>query len=241
MAAIASYHPTPNFRRNHHLSPPVHTTPLPPTYSPLSSGLPSPSFPSPIPLPARGRSPTPHPSSSTASSRHPSRQQSVRRLSTISSAFSRTPSTINGQHRFVDHRDFSTIAEEILSEGDIVGQGDNLHGETIELVHIPTEAARPEQHPPAVHLRVIRKLGAGSYAVVYLVKEILGRSPKPRAQPNPDAEELSDSETEEDMWVYEYGRDFAVKCLSKASLSPEELDIQMFEVSDGFVLLQASY
>lgn len=106
-----------------------------------------------------------------------------------------------------------------------------MHGEAIELVHIPTSAARPEQSPPAVHLEVVRKLGAGSYAVVYLVKEILSRTLVDRPPRKLSAEPLELSDEEEGpSWSYEYGRDFAVKVLSKASLSPEELEIQMFEV-----------
>ncbi|KAG9010805.1 hypothetical protein FRB94_009712 [Tulasnella sp. JGI-2019a] len=223
----------------HQASPSPHSSPLPPAYSPLSSGLPSPSFPSPIPLPTipRGRSPTPHSSyyPSQQVSRHPSRQQSVRRLSSISgfSAISRTPTF--QQQQLVDHHDFSIIQEEILSEGDVIGQGDSLHGETIELVHIPTSAARPEQSPPATHLQVVRKLGAGSYAVVYLVKEILSRKlveqPRGRGMGLQFGDEDDDEMNEGTMWEYEYGREFAVKCLSKASLSPEELVIQMFEAT----------
>ncbi|KAG8887859.1 hypothetical protein FRB98_008825 [Tulasnella sp. 332] len=227
-----------------HHSPSPHSSPLP-TYSPLSSGLPSPSFPSPIALPSipRGRSPGPSAYYQTHQqqvSRHPSRQQSVRRLSSISgfSGLSRTPTTT--QFESFDHHDFSTIQEEILLEGDIIGQGDSLHGETIELVQIPTSAARPEQ-PPSTHLQVVRKLGAGSYAVVYLVKEILSKTSVDRSirarrmgmglQFGDEDDEMDDDDDDVPRWEYEYGREFAVKCLSKASLSPEELVIQMFEAT----------
>lgn len=251
------------FHRRQLPATPIHTSQLPiptstATYSPLSSGLPSPNFPSPIPLPAvlpsittgggigigRGRSPAP----SVASSRQPSRQQSIRRLSSISGAFSpiigagpvgahsRRPSHAASTAAYLppDFHDFSTIHEDILSEGDVIGVGDELHGEVIELVSIPTSAPRPEQDPPAPHLEVVGKLGAGSYAVVYLVKEIVSRTLVERpASPNSadgDMSMMSDSSDDSrPRYRYTYGREFAVKCLAKANLSPEELEIQMFE------------
>ncbi|KAG8894111.1 hypothetical protein FRC00_009511, partial [Tulasnella sp. 408] len=251
------------FHRRQLPATPIHTSQLPiptstATYSPLSSGLPSPNFPSPIPLPAvlpsypttggvgigRGRSPAP----SVASSRQPSRQQSIRRLSSLSGAFSpiigaggvgvhsRRPShaASTAAYPLPDLNDFSTIHEDILSEGDVIGVGDELHGEVIELVPIPTSAPRPEQNPPAPRLEVVGKLGAGSYAVVYLVKEIVSRTPIERpASPNSadgDLSMMSDSSDDSrPRYRYTYGREFAVKCLAKGNLSPEELEIQMFE------------
>ncbi|KAG8977107.1 hypothetical protein FRB90_008922, partial [Tulasnella sp. 427] len=256
------------FHRRQLPATPIHTSQLPiptstATYSPLSSGLPSPNFPSPIPLPAvlpsiptgpgigigigRGRSPAP----SAASSRQPSRQQSIRRLSSLSGAFSpiigggapngghgRRPShaasSTAGYYPLPDVNDFSTIHEDILSEGDVIGVGDELHGETIELVNIPTSAPRPEQEPPATRLEVVRKLGAGSYAVVYLVREIVARTPIVERRPASPEGDLSgmlsdSSDDRRPRFRYTYGREFAVKCLAKSNLSPEELDIQMFE------------
>ncbi|KAG8908034.1 hypothetical protein FRB99_000852 [Tulasnella sp. 403] len=224
-----SFTPSSPFQRRQLPATPLHlhTAQLPPplpTYSPLSSGLPSPNFPSPIPLPAtmpaRGRSPGP---ASASSSRQPSRQQSVRRLS---SAFpSRNPSI--RQPLPYEHPDVSTIHEEVLSEGDIIGQGDLLHGEPIQLVRIPTSAARDEPQP-ADHLQVVCKLGAGSYAVVYLVREIISRTLVDRpATAEPD--DLSDSDSL--RYRYDYGREFAVKVLSKANLTKEQLEIQLFEAT----------
>lgn len=257
------------FHRRQLPATPIHTSQLPiptstATYSPLSSGLPSPNFPSPIPLPAvlpsypttggvgigRGRSPAP----SVASSRQPSRQQSIRRLSSLSGAFSpiigaggvgvhsRRPShaASTAAYPLPDLNDFSTIHEDILSEGDVIGVGDELHGEVIELVPIPTSAPRPEQNPPAPRLEVVGKLGAGSYAVVYLVKEIVSRTPieRPASPSSADGDLSMMSDSSDDSrprYRYTYGREFAVKCLAKGNLSPEELEIQMFEVSCPFL------
>ena len=205
----------PQFQRRH---PSIRTQQLPPppstlTYSPLSSGLPSPSFPSPIPLP-RGRSPTP---ASATSSRQPSRQISVRRLSSV----------------FTDYHHYIPRSFDILEPGDIIGQGDNLHGEPINLVHIPSSAPRHGEHPPATHFEVVRKLGAGTYATVYSAKEILSKTlvsneSVPHGQ---EAREDNAVSCMRKTYIYQYGREFAVKCLSKANLSPEELDVQMFEAT----------
>ncbi|KAG8927843.1 hypothetical protein FRC02_007707 [Tulasnella sp. 418] len=169
-------------------------------YSPISpsSGLPSPSFP-PAVL-SRTHSPSPAPIS-----RRQSRQQSLR---------------VAPLH----HHDY--VVDDVLLEGDIIGHGEQLHGELIETVHIQTSAHRSEP-PPAHQLQVVRKLGAGSYATVYLVKEIVGRTLIP--SPHND-EELSDS-SDSVRYRYQYGREFAVKCLSKYGLSPEELDVQMSEAT----------
>lgn len=135
-------------------------------------------------------------------------------------------------HAF-NHHDFPTINEDTLAEEDvIIGEGGegSLHRELIEPVNIPKSAARAEQ-APAVHLQVVRKLGTGSYAVVYLVKEFSrGRS----LSGHHEWASLKSSRISIPMPPsidIQYGRDFAVKCLPRASLSPEELEIQIFDVS----------
>jgi serine/threonine protein kinase len=117
---------------------------------------------------------------------------------------------------------------DVLAPGDVVGQGVLLQGEPIRLISVPPtidyEAA------PAPELEVVRRLGAGSYAVVYLVREVLFR-PVPSLDSHMSLEgmELDDKLTGRPS--VEYGREFAIKCLSKANLDEEALAAQMSEVT----------
>lgn len=68
--------------------------------------------------------------------------------------------------------------------------------------------------------------GYGSYAIVYLVKEVL----------YDNAHELHDDTPfahDEDMRPSEvvYGREFALKCLSKSNLTEEQMAVQKFEAT----------
>lgn len=125
----------------------------------------------------------------------------------------------------------SSHVEDLLSPGDIVGEGIPLQGELLRLV--PNQSA--EQAPIADHqelapeFQVVSKLGTGSYAIVYLVREVLSRSP-----PSEDDHvypggrlELDDAAS---MRSSEYGREYAIKLLSKADVDEEEL-IQLTEVT----------
>ncbi|KAG8213998.1 CAMK/CAMK-unique protein kinase [Butyriboletus roseoflavus] len=80
----------------------------------------------------------------------------------------------------------------------------------------------------AKEFEVVRKLGTGSYAVVYLVREVLSR-----AQPSEDGHcgVLDFGEPTRSKTCITYGRDFALKCLSKANLDQDALAAQMTEVT----------
>ncbi|KAH9991761.1 kinase-like domain-containing protein [Russula vinacea] len=125
----------------------------------------------------------------------------------------------------------SSHVEDLLSPGDIVGEGIPLQGELLRLV--PNQSA--EHAPIADHqelapeFQVVSKLGTGSYAIVYLVREVLSRSP-----PSEDDHvypggrlELDDAAS---MRSSEYGREYAIKLLSKADVDEEEL-IQLTEAT----------
>lgn len=202
---IAAASPTPPFSSY----PP---TPLTTSIS-SSSGLPSPTF-APRKLPV-SRSSQPSPSSnpgSASSSRRNSWQQSVR-LATTSLA-----------------RRFSTLNEDILCEGDLIGQGVELQGEIIRAAPGSFSPAQSLLDPNAT-FEVIRKLGTGSYAVVFLVREVFG-SYRRNASDDDDQFPAGGLDLSlADAPKLTYGREFAIKCLSKANLSPEELQVQMFEVS----------
>src|SRR6266702_3888005 len=127
----------------------------------------------------------------------------------------------------------SSHIEDVLSHGDIVGEGIPLLGEPLRLVanssagHVPAA----DHQEPATEFQVVRKLGTGSYAVVYLVREVLCRSP-----PSEDDHfypggrlELDDASAPRSPPT-EYGREYAIKLLSKADLDEEELVAQLTEV-----------
>ncbi|SRR6266404_3492687 len=126
----------------------------------------------------------------------------------------------------------SSQIEDVLTHGDIVGEGIPLEGEPLRLVanhsaeHVPAA-----DHQEPAEFEVVRKLGTGSYAVVYLVREVLSRSP-----PSEDDHiypggrlELDDSFASRSPPT-EYGREFAIKLLSKADLDEEESVAQLAEV-----------
>lgn len=111
--------------------------------------------------------------------------------------------------------------DDIFSPGFKIGEGLRFHGEIIEEVDpiarsrengrsIPQSIASSisslKDHPNGISgkrkaYEVVRKLGSGSYAVVYLVKEVGG------------------------------GQEFALKCLSKQDLSEDALQVQLFEAT----------
>lgn len=147
--------------------------------------------------------------------------------STHSNDFPRPPSSSK------EHSSLSSHIEDVLSHGDIVGEGIPLLGEPLRLVanssagHVPAA----DHQEPATEFQVVRKLGTGSYAVVYLVREVLCRSP-----PSEDDHfypggrlELDDASAPRSPPT-EYGREYAIKLLSKADLDEEELVAQLTEV-----------
>lgn len=153
----------------------------------------------------------------------------------------------------------------ILSEGDLVGEGIPLQGQILSRVQLdtirsPTSHSRansistsliPDEAEPSPTFQVVRKLGTGSYAVVYLVREVISPPSSPPSSP-------SDS-SKQDEGVFEFdsssssssppsprsptllprkrppqlatGREFAIKCLSKANLDADALRAQLLEAT----------
>ena len=111
----------------------------------------------------------------------------------------------------------SIVSGDILSPGDIVGEGILLQTEPLRLV--PNQSV--DQAPVADYqqstreFEVVRKIGTGSYAIVYLVREILFHFLSSEDDHHPSRE---------------YGREYAVKLLSKADLDEKELMAQLTEV-----------
>ncbi|KAF8160947.1 hypothetical protein B0H34DRAFT_653731 [Crassisporium funariophilum] len=122
----------------------------------------------------------------------------------------------------------SHTIEDVLAPGDIVGEGFSLQGEAIRLVSMGSQSNHPE---PAREFEVIKQLGTGSYAVVYLVQEVLSRPAFSEdghmstiGQMELDTKSIRTTQTV-------YGREYAIKCLSKADLDEDALAVQMSEVT----------
>ena len=108
---------------------------------------------------------------------------------------------------------------DVLYPGDFLSTDGDLQGEHIRLVSASISAAQP-----AHEFQVVRRLGTGSYAVVYLVKEVLYRPP---IDDDPSVIGTLDLEPSQPI---EYGGEYAIKCLSKENLDPDALAAQMAEV-----------
>ncbi|KAM6502409.1 CAMK/CAMK-unique protein kinase [Amanita muscaria] len=129
----------------------------------------------------------------------------------------------------------SSLIEDVLSPGDFVGEGSLLQGEFPRLVPIGPDIAPSrslDYTEPATEFQVVRRLGTGSYAVVYLVQEVLSRPP-----PSEDGHMSTIGQMEFDgnkpshHSEVVYGREYAIKCLSKANLDEDALAAQMTEVT----------
>ncbi|OCB88436.1 kinase-like protein [Sanghuangporus baumii] len=169
----------------------------------------------------------------------------------------------------------SMLREDVFSPGDRVGAGLTLQGEVLHPVFSDNENARRDKEEPATELEVVRRLGAGSYAIVYLVREVLHHPPPgmldglndddddddgdniaDRSRPRDGrrlSEELElwdvpseldldsdpleldgmrrkkDGDTEANK-VY-YGKEYAVKVLSKVGMDDEALEAQLVEAN----------
>ncbi|KAJ7647525.1 kinase-like domain-containing protein [Roridomyces roridus] len=140
---------------------------------------------------------------------------------------SRSPASFSPRPTQSRSSSFSSVLEDVLQPGDVVGQGVLLQGEVLRLV----SQGGHHVEEPAREFEVVRRLGAGSYAVVYQVMEVLER-----ATPSEDGHssllghmDLEGRHTRSPSTTY--GREYAIKCLSKANLDDEALTAQMDEVT----------
>ncbi|KAI0633358.1 kinase-like protein [Trametes polyzona] len=134
-------------------------------------------------------------------------------------------------NRSSGHSSISSYIVDVLSQGDLVGEGLCLQGEVITRVPISSSEPRVDYDEPAKEFEVVRKLGSGSYAVVYLVREVLSR---PQASDDGHAITLGRMDLEDGSpgtQSTEYGREYAIKVLSKANLDEEALEAQLFEAT----------
>ncbi len=123
----------------------------------------------------------------------------------------------------------SCPAGDILVPGDIVSEGCSLQGEPIRLVSVNSQF-EPGGGGFAQEFEVVRRLGQGSYAVVYLVKEVLSRCPlsEDGHLSTTDSMELDENIPHQLETVY--GRECAIKCLPKVDLDNETLGVLLTEV-----------
>ena len=125
----------------------------------------------------------------------------------------------------------SSPVQDILFPGDIIGQGLNFQGERVRLLPISPSHHNGDDdlNAPSIKFEVVKALGTGSYAVVYQVRQILSRYPPTTEDLSPisavDFDDIPSCST-----PVKYGREYALKCLSKADLDKDALSAQMFEV-----------
>ncbi|KIY65667.1 Pkinase-domain-containing protein [Cylindrobasidium torrendii FP15055 ss-10] len=198
---------------------------VPPVPRPQYTGLPSPAL---LSSPFSATCSTPSPTLSA--SKLPRNSYLSSRQASFSKPFSQSTAP-KSQSRGSSRSSMSSTLDDILYTGDCVGTGATLQGEIIRLVSFdaaldPVDSPNPDE--PANEFEVVRRLGAGSYAVVYLVREVLYRPPPSEDGHIAGSFDL-DGPSKGPSTVY--GREYAIKCLSKADLDEEALEAQMTEVT----------
>ncbi|KAG8722697.1 hypothetical protein FRC09_005828 [Ceratobasidium sp. 395] len=241
-------------------------------YDSASSVLPSPTWPTPPHTPSKLLTEPaplllPPPLSSAASPIRASPRANPRRLSNASARFSqrvslasayslsRPPSSARLQSQQVSVR-LATAparksavslvpADDILGEGDVVGDSVVLHNELVMAIdHGRDPLHGGPQNGAQARYEIVKKLGSGSYATVFLAREILAEPVPPNDTDLPFEWNGSDDvHADPDVTICTpgpsiaaagrtYGRPFAIKCLSRASLTtPESLAVQMLEAT----------
>ncbi|EKM53963.1 uncharacterized protein PHACADRAFT_257482 [Phanerochaete carnosa HHB-10118-sp] len=206
------------------------------TRSPLvqSTALPSAPVPMPGARPPRSPKAAPLPYSGLSSPALPSPKLPQSTFSATNSYYGRTASAASSTGS-----SFSSCAIDVLAPGDILGDGLELQGEMVR--RVPIGESKEEEEPANV-FRVVRKLGAGSYAVVYLVQEVLGmgdceeddrdcESDGADLDMSVDGHDRDVACVRKEVKSRKNGREYAVKLLSKANLDEEALSAQMLEAT----------
>jgi hypothetical protein len=109
----------------------------------------------------------------------------------------------------------------VFEEGDMLGPGFYHQGHRI--VDFFSDKNEPAVEP--LQLEVVRQLGVGSYAIVYLVRQVLYDPPEW------DEGDEYDWEDEPQRPTRIYGKEFALKCLSKADLTEDLEEVQKYEAT----------
>lgn len=127
----------------------------------------------------------------------------------------------------------SAPMQDILFPGDVIGQGLYFNDERVRLLPISAghHSGDDDLNAPSIKFEVVRALGTGSYAVVYQVRQILSGYPPQTEDLSPiSAVDFDDIPSSAPSPV-RYGREYALKCLSKADLDKDALSAQMFEAT----------
>ncbi|OJA15699.1 hypothetical protein AZE42_11212 [Rhizopogon vesiculosus] len=122
----------------------------------------------------------------------------------------------------------SSLIEDVLSPGDLVGEDLLLQGEPVRSCVL---AAPVIDMNTAKEFQVVNKLGTGSYAVVYLVREVMSRPPSNPVSDDGHVGTLDLDLSPASSPPMVYGRKFALKVLSKANLDAAALSAQLTEVT----------
>jgi hypothetical protein len=125
----------------------------------------------------------------------------------------------------------SSPVQDILFPGDIIGQGLGFQGERVRLLPISASHHNGDDdlNAPSIKFEVVKALGTGSYAVVYQVRQILSRY-QPATEDLSPISAVDFDDIPSCSAPVRYGREYALKCLSKADLDKDALSAQMFEV-----------
>jgi hypothetical protein len=125
-----------------------------------------------------------------------------------------------------DIDDFADEQPPVFEEGDRLALGFKHQGYLVTAAMPPSAATASNSNNATVEnlkLEIIRKVGSGSYAVVYLARQIL-------YDPSEDESWDPDDYTDGGPQQVTYGKEFALKCLCKHNLDEDLLHVQRFEV-----------
>ena len=126
----------------------------------------------------------------------------------------------------------SSVVSDILYPGDLIGESLSLQGEAVRVISLSSNQAHLDVQAfeePAKEFELSRLLGTGSYAVVYHMREVLAR--KLISEDDHSLLGPMDFDDSSSQCSVEYGREYAIKCLTKANLDEEASEAQTFEVS----------
>ena len=134
------------------------------------------------------------------------------------------------------------VDDEVFFEGDRLEAGARHGGHIVTECQTRGVAPVPLDAPDRLRLEVVRQVGTGSYAVVYLARRVL-HDPADDGGSNDDHALFDDDDSAFGSEAggagdrtfrrrdIVYGEDFALKCLSKRNLSDDMLEVQRFEAT----------
>ncbi|KAI0062164.1 kinase-like protein [Artomyces pyxidatus] len=113
-------------------------------------------------------------------------------------------------------------AERALSPGDRIGQGMALRGETLCLFAVDQSKELPRSDEPSELLEIVEELHIGKHAVLYRAREVLSRVSLPSDSLHSAIYDEPDADSSRSL----YGREYAIKLLSKSSTDFEAQSLE---------------